>query len=115
MKRFSSAVAGLGALALLAGTPAIFAQQQHTPGMHMHKTELAHRTDQQAAGEFKTEAEQLREKAKLHRDLAEQYRKQTPHKSGGNYRSVAKHCDQLAKSYEEAAKTAEKLSSELSK
>lgn len=115
MKRRFIALAGLSAAALLAGAPAILAQQQHKPDMHMHKTDLAHRPDKEVSAEFKAEAEQLREKAKLHRDLAAQYRTRTPHKSGGNYESVAKHCDQLAKSYEEAAKTADEASAELAK
>jgi len=115
MKRRFIALVGLSAAALLAGAPAILAQQQHKPDMHMHKTELAHRPDKEVAAEFKSEADQLREKAKLHRDLAGQYRLRTPHKSGGNYTTVAKHCDQLAKSYEEAAKTAEEAAAELAK
>jgi hypothetical protein len=115
MNRRITALAGLSAVALLAGAPAILAQQQHKPDMHMHKTDLAHRPDKEAAAEYKTEAEQLREKAKLHRDLAGQYRTRTPHKSNGSYESVAKHCDQLAKSYEEAAKAADEVSAELAK
>jgi hypothetical protein len=115
MKREFAALAGLTAIALLAGAPAVIAQQQHTPEMHMHKSELAHRPDKDVAAEYKTEAEQLREKAKMHRDLAAQYKTRTPHKSGGNYASVAKHCDQLAKSYEDAAKAADEVSAELQK
>jgi hypothetical protein len=114
MKRGIVAMAGLTAIALLAGAPAILAQQ-HKPDMHMHKSELAHRPDKDVAAEYKTEAEQLREKAKLHRELAAQYRIRTPHKSGGNYASVAKHCDQLASAYENAAKTADEVSAELAK
>ena len=115
MKPGFRALTGLTAIALLVGAPVVLAQQQHKPDMHMHKSEMTHRPDHEAAAEYKTEAEQLREKAKMHRDLAAQYRTRTPHKSGGNYASVAKHCDQLAKSYEEAAKTADKVSAELAK
>ena len=106
MKRGFAALAALAAIGSLVGAPAVLAQQQHKPDMHMHKSELTHRPDQEVAAEYKTEAEQLREKAKVHRDLAAQYRMRTPHKSGGNYASVAKHCDKLAKSYESAAKAA---------
>lgn len=115
MKRGFIALAGLSAVAMLAASPMILAQQENKPDMHMHKSEMAHRPDKEVAAEFKTEADQLREKAKLHRDLAAQYRTQTPYKSGGSYASVAKHCDQLAKNYEEAAKTADKVSAELAK
>jgi hypothetical protein len=115
MKRGFTALIGLGAVALLATAPSILAQQQHKPDMHMHKSELAHRPDNVAAAEYKTEAEQLREKAKLHRDLASQYRNRTPHKSSGSYESVAKHCDQLAKSYEDGANAADEISAELAK
>jgi hypothetical protein len=115
MNRRITALAGLGAVALLAGAPAIVAQQQHKPDMHMHKSEMAHRPDKEVAAEYKSEADQLREKAKLHRDLAAQYRTRTPHKSGGGYTSVAKHCDQLARSYEDAAKAADEMSAELAK
>lgn len=115
MKRGLSALAGLAAVAMLAASPSILAQQEHKPGMHMHKSELAHRPDKEAAAEFKTEADQLREKAKLHRDLAAQYRTRTPHKGIGNYATVAKHCDQLAKSYEDAATAADEVSAELAK
>lgn len=114
MKRRILALTGLSAAALLAGAPALLAQQ-HTPDMHMHKSELAHRPDVEVAADFKTEADQLRDKAKLHRNLAEQYRARSPHKSGGNYESVAKHCDQLAKSFEEAAKTADEAAAEITK
>ena len=115
MKRRLTALAGLTAVALLVGAPAILAQQEHKPDMHMHKSELAHRPDKEAAAEYKTEADQLREKAKLHRGLAAQYKIKTPHKSVGNYASVAKHCEQLAKSYEDAAKAADEVSAELAK
>jgi hypothetical protein len=103
------------ALSLLGAGTAVVAQQPHKPDMHMHKSEMAHRPDKEVAVEFKSEATQLREKAQLHRGLAEQYRKKTPHKSGGSYESVAKHCDQLAQTYEDAAKAADEVAAELSK
>src|SRR5512134_1865415 len=115
MKHGFSALAGLTAVVMLAASPMTFAQQEHKPGMHMHKSELAHRPDKEAAAEFKSEAAQLREKAKLHRDLAAQYKTRTPHKSTGSYATVAKHCDKLAKSYEDAAKSADEVSAELAK
>jgi hypothetical protein len=115
MKRGFKALIGLGAAAMLATAPTIVAQQQHKPDMHMHKSELAHRPDKVAAAEYKTEANQLREKAQLHRDLASQYRNRSPHKSGGSYENVARHCDQLAKSYEDGANAADEISTELAK
>lgn len=115
MKHGLRVLAGITAVGMLAASPMILAQQQHKPDMHMHKSELAHRPDKEAAAEFKTEADQLREKAKLHRDLAAQYKTRTPHKSNGSYATVAKHCEQLAKSYEDAAKAADEVSAELAK
>jgi hypothetical protein len=115
MKRRMSVMVCVSALSLLGFGSVAVAQQEHKPGMHMHKTELAHRPDHEAAVEYKSEATQLREKAQLHRGMAEQYRKKTPHKSGGSYENVAKHCDKLAKSYENAAKEADEVASELAK
>jgi hypothetical protein len=115
MNRRMSALACVSAISLLGLGSIAVAQQDHKPGMHMHKMELAHRPDQEAAAEYKSEATQLREKAQLHRGMAEQYRKKTPHKSGGSYENVAKHCDKLAKSYEDAAKSADEVASELAK
>ena len=115
MNRRMSVLVCVSALSLLGAGTAVIAQQEHKPDMHMHKTEMAHRPDKEVAVEYKSEATQRREKAELHRGMAEQYRKKTPHKSGGGYESVAKHCDQLAKSYEEAAKEADKVASELPK
>jgi hypothetical protein len=115
MNRRTSVLVCVSALSLLGFGSVVVAQQEHKPGMHMHTTELAHRPDQEAAAEYKSEATQLREKAQLHRGMAEQYRKKTPHKSSGSYESVAKHCDKLAKSYEDAAKDADEVASELSK
>ena len=115
MNRRTGTLICVSALSLLGYGTVVVAQQEHKPGMHMHKTELAHRPDQEAAVEYKSEATQLREKAQLHRGMAEQYRMKTPHKSGGSYENVARHCDQLAKSYEDAAKKADEVASELSK
>jgi hypothetical protein len=110
-----SVLACVSALSLLGAGSAVNAQQEHKPGMHMHKTEMAHRPDKEAAVEYKSEATQLREKSQLHRGMAEQYRKKTPHKSGGSYENVAKHCDKLAQSYEDAAKAADEVAAELAK
>jgi hypothetical protein len=107
-------LACVSALSLL-GAGAVVAQQEHKPDMHMHKTELAHRPDKEAAVEYKSEATQLREKSQMHRAMADQYRKKTPHKTGGSYESVARHCDKLAQSYEDAAKAADEVASELTR
>lgn len=115
MNRRMSFWVGVSALSLLGAGSAVIAQQEHKPNMHMHKSELAHRPDQEAASEYKSEATQLREKAQMHRSLAAQYRKKTPHKSVGSYETVAKHCDKLAQSYEDAAKTADEVAAELAK
>ena len=115
MNRRIVALACVSALSLLGVGSVVVAQQVHKPDMHMHKTEMAHRPDQEAAAEYKSEATQLREKAQLHRSMATQYRQKTPHKSSGSYEVVARHCDKLAKSYEAAAKEADEVASELSK
>ena len=115
MNRRISTLACVSALFLIAAGSVVVAQQEHKPNMHMHKSELAHRPDKDVAAEYKSEATQLRDKAKLHRDMAKHYRQTTPHKSGGSYESVARHCDKLAQSYEDAAKEADEVSSELSK
>jgi hypothetical protein len=115
MNRRMGVLVCVSALSLLGAATAVIAEQEHKPNMHMHKTELAHRPDKEAAVEYKSEATQLRDKAQLHRAMAEQYRKKTPHKSSGGYESVAKHCDKLAQSYEAAAKDADEVAAELSK
>jgi len=115
MNRRISTLACVSALFLIGAGSVVVAQQEHKPNMHMHKSELAHRPDKDVAAEYKSEATQLRDKAKLHRDMAKHYRQTTPHKSGGSYESVARHCDKLAQSYEDAAKEADEVSSELSK
>lgn len=71
--------------------------------------------DAEVAGEYKSEAMQLRDKAAHHRKLAALYASRTPPKGSGSYTAVAQHCEKLAKYYEDAAKEAEAVSSELSK
>jgi hypothetical protein len=115
MNRRMSTLLCVSALSLLGTGSVVVAQQEHKPDMHMHKSEMAHRPDKDVATEYKSEATQLREKAQLHRGMAEQYRTKTPHKSSGSYEDVARHCDKLAQSYEDAAKEAEEVSSELSR
>ena len=115
MNRRMSVLVCVSALSLLGAGTAVIAEQEHKPDMHMHKTEMAHRPDKEVAVEYKSEATELREKAQLHRGMAEQYRKKTPHKTGGSYESVAKHCDKLAQSYEDAAKEADEVAAELTK
>lgn len=72
------------------------------------------RADADVAAEYESEAAQLREKAQSHRKMAKLYRTQTLPKSGG-YENVARHCDRLAQSYENAAKEAESVATELSR
>jgi hypothetical protein len=79
--------------------------------MHMHKSEMHHRSDKEAAAQYKDEATQLREKAQSHRTLANQYRARTGGKV--NYAQIAAHCDNLAKFYENAAKEADAIVSGL--
>lgn len=101
---------------LLAGT-VTFAegQAQSEPPMHMHKSEMDHRSDKEVATEYKSEATQLREKAESHRKLAKLYHGRTPPKGAANYQNVAKHCEQLAQYYDNAAKEAEGVAAELNK
>jgi len=115
MNRRLNALAGLSALAFLAVAPLSIAQdQQGKPPMHMHKIDMMHATDQEVATEYKSEATQLREKAESHRKASQMYRARGA--SGkANYANVARHCDRLAKSYEDAAKEAERVASELAK
>jgi hypothetical protein len=115
MNRRKNVLACVSALSLLGAGSMGVAQQEHKPDMHMHKAEMTHRPDKEVAGEYKSEATQLREKAQMHRSMATQYRTKTPHKSGGSHENVAKHCDKLAKSYENAAKEADDVASELAK
>lgn len=106
---------GLSAVALLAaGSLSFAAEEKDKPPMHMHKSQMTHdRPDKEVAAEYKSEAAQLRDKAASHRKLAQLYRNRTPPKGTANYASVAKHCENLANYYEQAAKEAEALSSEL--
>jgi len=57
----------------------------------------------------------LREKAQHHRKLAGMYKTRTPPKGSASYANVAQHCEKLAKYYEDAAKEADAVASELSK
>ncbi len=116
MNRRFSALVGLSAVALLlaAGSSSLAAEETKPP-MHMHKSQMDHRKDSEVAAEYKTEATQLREKAEHHRKLSAMYKTRTPPKGSGNYASVAQHCEKLAKFYDDAAKEADAVSSELSK
>jgi len=102
MRRRIGALVGLSAVALLAAGSLSFAAE-------------AVKQDSEVAAEYKSEAAQLRDKAEHHRKLAANYKSRTPPKGSGNYAGVAQHCEKLAKYYEEAAKEAEAVSSELSK
>lgn len=113
MNRRFNALIGLSAVALLASSSLSFAQGQAKPPMHMHKSEMDHRTDKEVAVEYKDEATTLREKAQSHRALASQYAARTSGKV--NYSQIAKHCENLAKFYEDAAREADAISSGLSK
>lgn len=115
MNRPFSALVGLSAVALLAAGSASFAAEETKPPMHMHKSQMDHRKDSEVAAEYKSEAMQLREKAEHHRRLAGNYKARTPHKGSGSYANVAKHCEKLAKFYDDAANEADAVSSELSK
>lgn len=114
-RRFSVLVA-LSAVALLAAGSLTIAAEEAKPPMHMHKSQMDHtRKDSEVAAEYKTEATQLREKAEHHRKLAALYKTRTPAKGTGSYAGVARHCEKLAKYYEDAAKEADAVSAELGK
>jgi hypothetical protein len=115
MNRRFSVLVGLSAVALLAAGSVSFAAEETKPPMHMHKSDMDHRKDSEVAAEYKSEATQLREKAESHRKLAELYKTRTPPKGSGSYANVAQHCEKLAKFYEDAAKEADAVSTELSK
>jgi len=115
MNRRFSALVGVSTVALLTAGSLSFAAEEPKPPMHMHKSDMDHRKDSEVAVEYKSEAAQLREKAESHRKLAEMYKTRTPPKGSGSYANVAQHCEKLAKYYEDAAKEAEAVSSELSK
>ena len=108
-------VIALATGAMLLSTAFAQEQPQSKPPMHMHKSQMDHRSDKQMATEYKSEATQLREMAESHRKLAQLYRGRTPPKGAANYETVAKHCDKLAQHYENAAKEAESVATELSK
>ena len=111
-----AALVGLSAVALFAAGSLGFAAEENKPPMHMHKSDMNHsKKDSEVAAEYKSEATQLREMAEHHRKLAVIYQTRTPPKGSGNYTSVAQHCEKLAKYYEDAAKEADAVSSELSK
>jgi hypothetical protein len=99
---------------LLFGT-ATFAENDAKPPMHMHKSEMDHRSDKEVATEYKDEATQLRERAESNRKLAKLYRGRTPTKGTASYANVVAHCEQLAQFYENAAKEAEGVAAELNK
>jgi hypothetical protein len=114
MNRQLSAFVCLTAVSLLAAAPLALADEPN-PAMHMHTSDMDHRSDKEVATEYKSEATQLREKAESHRKLAKLYMGRTPPKGGADYSSVTKHCEKLAKYYEDAAKEAEGVASELAK
>ena len=107
-------VAGITSMSLLGVS--VYAAEENKPPMHMHKSEMNHnKPDKEVAAQYKDEATVLREKADSHRKLAQQYRNRTPPKGAGSYEGVAKHCEKLADLYEQAAKEASAVSSELDK
>jgi hypothetical protein len=115
MKRRTMIALASGAL-LLSGISAFGDEQKGCKPMHMHKAEMNHPCgDKEVATQYQSEAAQLREKAESHRKLAKLYRGRTPRKGNANYETVAKHCEKLAQSYENAAKEAEGVAAELNK
>ena len=102
MLREPRCLVGLAAVALLTAGSLSFAAEEL-------------KQDSAVAAEYKSEATQLREKAEHHRKLAANYKSRTPPKGSGSYASVAQRCEKLAKYYEDAAKEAEAVSSELNK
>lgn len=112
-RRFASLIC-MSALAVFAAGSTSFAAEEAKPPMHMHKSEMDHRKDSEVAVEYKSEATQLREKAESHRKLAKLYQTRTSPK-GASYANVSAHCEKLAQFYEDAAKEADAVSSELSK
>lgn len=110
-------VIALASGAILLGGTATFAQEQKEskPPMHMHKSEMNHRQDREAAAEYKSEAAQLRQKAQWHRKQAQSYRERTTARGVGDYSNIAQHCDNLANRYADAAQEADAVASELGK
>jgi hypothetical protein len=115
MNRPLSVLVAWSAVALLTAGSLTFAAEEAKPPMHMHKSDMDHRKDSAVAAEYKSEATQLREKAESHRKLAGIYKTRTQPKGSSNYANVAQHCEKLARYYEDAAKEAEAVSSELSR
>lgn len=111
MNRPLTALLGLSAVTLLVTSTPGFAAEPSKPPMHMHKSEMNHRSEKEAAVEYKSEATQLREMAQAHHTLANQYRARTGGKV--NYAQIAVHCDNLAKFYENAAREADAIASGL--
>ncbi len=121
MKRRFNPTASLLAVSLVTGASFAYAQTKppesapkEAAPMHMHKSDMAHgaaKSDAEQATAFKGEATELRMKAASHRKLAANYR------GGGGGKSdrsqAAKHCDNLAKLYEDAAKEADLASARL--
>jgi hypothetical protein len=109
---------GMAAAAVLAIAPSSFAQdhaqEQSKPHMHMHKMDMMHATDKEVASAYKSESAHLREKAAAHRKAATMYRSRGS-TGKADYLKVAKHCDKLAQFYEDAAREAEGMASELEK
>jgi hypothetical protein len=106
MDRRFNVLATVCAVALLAAGSLTNAAEETKPSMQK---------DFEVAAEYKSEATQLREKAGHHRKLAALYKTRTPPKGTGNYAGVAQHCEKLAKYYEDAAREADALASELGK
>jgi hypothetical protein len=115
MNRRSNILLGLSAIALMASSPPSLAEEPTKPPMHMHKSEMDHRPDKDIAAEYKSEATLWREKSESHRKLALLYKGRTPVKGSGNYETVVKHCENLAKLYADAALEAGAVASELGK
>ena len=102
MNRRIVGLVGLSAVALLAAGSIGFAADEI-------------KKDPEVAADYQSEATQLREKARHHRQLAGMYKTRMPAKGSGSYANVAQHCEKLAKYYEDAAKEADAVASELSK
>ena len=116
MNRRIIALVGLSAIASLGAGSLGLAAEESKPPMHMHKSDMDHsKKDSEVAAQYKSEATQLREKAEHHRKLAAIYKTRTLPKGSGSYANVAQHCEKLAKYYDDAAKEADAVSSELSK
>lgn len=80
------------------------------------KSEISQdKSDKEVAAQYNDEAAALSRKAQSHRKLAQHYRHRKPPKGGASYDGVAKHCEKLADLYEQAAKEASAVASELSK